>query len=123
MKPPPAVFMHAIRDVTVAMFNTKAIVRPEQVEEFGKVVYDLVDRKNARKLILDLTRVQQLAPSAVTVLMNLKKKEDEIRGQVVLCGVQPELRKLFKLTGLQKLFKFYADEEGGLRAFGMTTAG
>ena len=115
--------IHMIRDVTVVNFHDSSILDTVQVQQIGEELYDLVDSKARRKLILDFSKVQLLSSSALGVLITLRKKADQIKGQVVICGLRQDLRKIFKITNLERLFTFCDDEEQALNTFGVTTAG
>jgi len=47
-------------------------------------------------------------------LINLKNKLAAIKGELALCGIRPEIRKLFSLTGLEKDFRFHPDDAAAL---------
>ena len=116
-------FIHPIRDVTVVNFNDSSILDTVQVQQIGEELYELVDAQGRRKLILDFSTVKFLSSSALGVLITLRKKSVEIKGQVLLCGLRPELRKIFKITNLEKLFEFHDTEEKALNVFGVTSMG
>ena len=116
-------FIHPIRDVTVVNFNETAILDTAQVQQIGEELYELIDGQARRKLILDFSNVKFLSSSALGVLITLRKKSEEIKGQVLLCGLRPELRKIFKITNLEKLFEFHDNEERALNVFGVTSMG
>lgn len=115
--------IHPIRDVTIVNFRDASILDALQVQQIGEELFDLVDTKNRRKLILDFSEVKFLSSSALGVLVTLRKKSDAIKGQVLLCGMRPELRKIFKITNLEKLFQFFENEERALNSLGLSTAG
>ena len=115
--------IHPIRDVTVVTFNQTSIIDTAQVERIGEQLYELVDNQARRRIILDFAKVSSLSSSALGILIKLQNKADRIDGKVVLCGLRKELRRVFKISKLEKLFTFCADEEKGLATFGVTTAG
>ncbi len=115
--------IQSFRDVTVANFSDASILDTVQVQQIGEELYALVDNRAIRKLILDFTNVKFLSSSALGVLITLRKKSDEIKGKVLLCSMRPELRKIFKITNLEKLFDFYENEEKALGYFGVSTMG
>lgn len=119
----PGLLIHSIRDVTVVTFSDTTILDTLQVEQIGEQLYELVDQKACKKLVLDFSNVKLLSSSAIGVLITLKKKLDQIRGQVVLCGLRKDLMRVFKITRLDKMFKFHADEEQALAEFGVSTIG
>ena len=119
----PQLLVHQIRDVTIVNFNDPSLLDMMQVEQIGKELHKLVDERAYKKILLDFTKVKLLSSSALGVLITLQKKAREIKGRVVLCGLRPELRKVFKITSMDRLFDFYDDESAGLASFGVTAAG
>lgn len=115
--------IQSFRDVTVVNINDASILDTAQVQQIGEELYDLIDARAIRKIVLDFSKVKFLSSSALGVLITLRKKSDEIKGKVLLCGMKPELRKLFKITNLEKLFDFYENEERALNYFGVSTVG
>ncbi len=123
MPAPARLVIHPIRDVTVVNFNETAILDTLQIEQIGEDLYDLVDRKACRKMILDFAKVQMLSSSALGVLITLKKKADKIKGKIVLCSLRKDLYKIFEVTRLNKLFEFQPSEAKALASFGVITGG
>jgi anti-anti-sigma factor len=121
--PASNLFIHSIRDVTIVDVQEPTMLDAYRLEPLGSDLNELIEVRGEPKLILDLTKVRQAAPGLVTILVKLKQKADENGAQVVLCGLQPEVRRLARIADLDKLLKVYSDEEGALGAFGLTTAG
>lgn len=111
-----------IRDVTVVNFQDASILDTAVVDEIGRALYELVDAQARRKLILDFSNVKFLSSSALGVLITLKKKSSAIKGEVVLCSMRPELKKVFEITNLSKMFQFCENENKALAHFGVTVA-
>ncbi|KKL57020.1 hypothetical protein LCGC14_2239560, partial [marine sediment metagenome] len=78
-----------------------------------------VDEQAQRKLLLDFSRVKFLSSAMLGVLISLQKRSAGIKGRVVICGLRPELHKVFKITRLDKLFDFYDNETEALGSFGV----
>ncbi len=116
-------FIQPIRDVTVVNFADASILDAQQVQQIGDELFDLVDNKARRKIVLDFEKVRFLSSSALGVLIAMRKKADLIKGRVVLCNMREDLRKVFKITNLEKMFELYDSEEKALGAFGVTTTG
>jgi len=121
--PAARLLIQTFRDVTVVNFSDSSILDTLQVQQIGEELYELIDDRATRKMILDFTNVKFLSSSALGVLITVRKKADEIKGKVVLCGMKPDLRKIFKITNLEKLFDFYDNEEKALNYFGVSTMG
>ena len=123
MPAPGRLLIHPIRDVTIVNFNDASILDTAQVEQIGEELYDLVDQRDRRKIVLDFSNVRLLSSSALGVLVTLRKKADQIKGQIVLCGMREEIRKVFKITRLDRMFTFCDGEGEALATFGVTAAG
>lgn len=115
--------IQSIRDVTIVRFRESAILDTQLIQNISQELNHLVDALHKRKLLLDFTEVKFLSSSALGALVTLKKKTDAVKGDLVICAMNKELRKIFKITSLDKLFKFKNDEESALEVFGVTSFG
>lgn len=123
MAAPVPLLIQTLRDVTVATVNDTAVVDAPRLEAMAAGLYTLVDDRACKKLIIDFTKVKSLSSSAMSTLIELRKKIQAIKGSMVLCGLRPELQQLFKITGMNKLFDLYPTEQEALLSFGVTAAG
>ena len=123
MSTAPRLLIHPIRDAIIVNFTDSSILDTIQVEAIGEELYELVDKRDHKKIILDFANVKFLSSSALGVLITLKKKADAIKGKVVICSMRGDLKKVFKITRLDKMFEFYNDEEKALATFGLSTVG
>jgi anti-sigma B factor antagonist len=105
--------------VTVVTFTDTSILDTAVIEQLGKDLYHLTDEQDKRKLILDFSNVKFLSSHTLGVLLTLHKKSKAIKGAMVLCGLRPELKKVFSITSLDKVFKFYRDDAEALASFGV----
>lgn len=111
-----------IGGVVVVGIGSASILEAQTIESLGRQLYELVDDQARRQILLDFSHVRFLSSSMLGVLVSLQKKAQAIKGQVVICSLRPNLRESFKITRLDKLFKFYEDEESALNSFGVYTA-
>ncbi len=105
--------------ITLITFQDSTMLDTLAIEQLGRELGDLAAGLRAPKLVLDFRHVKGLSSQMLGVLLTLHKKTESLKGQVVLCGIRPELMKVFVLTGLDKLFRFYPDDAAGLAAFGV----
>ena len=115
--------IHQMRDVTVVNLNDSSILDALQVEQIGDELFELVEARACKKIVLDFSKVKFLSSSALGILIRLRKVSQEIKGKIVFCGLRRDLQQIFKITNLDKLFEFYENEEQALSSFGVTTAG
>jgi anti-anti-sigma factor len=103
-----------VADATIADFRNAAVLDGETVERIGNALYKLVDGQAQRKIVLDFTNVRFLSSTMLGVVIALHKKAAAIKGKVVICGLKPDLYKVFKIMKLDKLLKFAPDEHDAL---------
>lgn len=117
----PSLLIHTMKDVTVVNFAASSILDTAQIESIAAELYKLVDQMDRRKLLLDFSKVQFLASSAVGVLIQLHKKSRAIGGTLVICSMRKELMKVFEIMKLTSMFKFVANESEALAIYGVTS--
>jgi len=108
--------MSQYQGVMVVGFRNSSILDGATVQAIGQELYKLADEQAQRKIILDFAPVRFLSSAMLGVLVALMKKSRAIKGRVILCGIRPELQKIFKITSLDKIMEFAEDEAGAMRA-------
>lgn len=103
------------KDVSIVTFTDSTIVSTQQIESIRDELYHMVDKKAVRRMILDMSKIRQLSSAALGVMIPLSEKMKKGKGKLVLMGTQPEIRKIFKITRLEKLFVFKDSEDAALK--------
>ena len=103
--------------VTVVTFTESTILEASAIDQIARDLYFLVDNQSKQRIILDFSKVRSMSSQGLGILINLQKKLAAIKGDMALCAVRPEIKKLFGITGLDKEFKFHADDKAALKAW------
>jgi anti-sigma B factor antagonist len=106
-----SVLINQSEGITVALIRMASITDGQSIEEIGRTLFDLVDNRDVKKLIVDFRTVSFLSSSMIGVLVQLHKKAQSIEGQVVLCGLRESLMKIFKITRMDRILTFAKDEK------------
>jgi anti-sigma B factor antagonist len=104
------------RDVTRVVVGPQLGVANRQ--EFKDLVLTELTH-GARKLLIDFGPTTYIDSSGLGVLVSVSKKVRELQGELRLLNLGEELRALFRLTLLDKMFQFDMDTPPG----GEATAG
>lgn len=104
-------------DVTVVTFQDTSLLHGPVIDQATADLYELTDRLNKRKLILDFSNVRMLASQMLGTLITLNEKSKAIKGELALCGMRDELKNVFKVTSLDKSFSFFTDTSSALTHF------
>ena len=108
--------------VTMVNFRNSSILDGAAVDAIGRELQVLVDEQACRKIILDVSAVQFLSSSMIGALIALHKKSQAIKGKVVICGLRPKLKEIFKVMKLQKILSFADTETDALQMLGIQAA-
>jgi anti-anti-sigma factor len=111
-----------IGGVAVVDLSDAAILDGPTIQAIAQRLYALVDEQAQRKIVLVFSQVKFLSSTMLGVLIAMRKKADGIKGRVAICGLRPELRKVFRITRTEKLFEFYDAEEPALNSYGVYTS-
>jgi anti-sigma B factor antagonist len=106
--------------ILVIKFSDAAILESSAIQQIGQALYQLVERDGKSKLVLDFSGVKILSSHMLGVLLTLKGKVEKSRGAIAVCSLRAELKKVFTITSLDKLFMFYPTDVEALAAFNVT---
>ena len=114
----PQVMVQNIGDVVVVNLGSAAILDTAAVEAIGRQLYDLVEERAVRKLMLDFSQVKFLSSMMLGVMVRLRRRSEAIGGRLAVFGLRPELHRVFHISRLDRLFDFYDNEREALASFG-----
>ncbi len=112
-----------VQGVTIAEIQTPSLLEGPDVERLAQELFDLVDNMARMKVVVDFRNVTFMASVSIGKLVMLHKKACDIDGKVIMCGMNSNLMKIFKVMKLNKFLNFADDQEKALRKFKVTAAG
>lgn len=108
----------SFQGVCQVKFDVPTVIDALLIQTIASDLYALVDEQAQRRLVLDFSKVKLLSSQMLGVLINLQKKSAAIKGRLVLCGVRPELMKVFTIMKLEKVLTIVEDEGQAFAALG-----
>lgn len=101
--------------VTVVEILTPRLVDLDDIKHFGEQLVALVDERGVRKLVLNFSRVKFFSSTALAKLFTLKKRLDEVGGELRLCSISPDIAPVFKIV--KNPFSIHKDEVSAVSSF------
>jgi anti-sigma B factor antagonist len=112
----PRVFVDTVEGVTVVTFADTRLIAEDVLAEVGDLL-GLIDGPGLARVLLNFREVRFMSSSFLASLMKLSRRVAAVGGQVKLCGIAPDLIRVFKITCFDRLFEIYEDEGTALDSF------
>lgn len=104
--------------VSLVEFSDRKILDEMCIAEIEEELFTLVDAHPSGKLLLSFTNVGHFSSAALGMLLKLKRKIDEQRGNLKLSDINPQIYDVFKITQLNKKFDIYPSADKAKASFG-----
>lgn len=81
-----------------------------------ETIHELIDAGHFN-LVVNLDGVRYIDSTGLGVLIGALKKVNEKNGKIVLIITDPQINKIFNITGLVKIFPIFKDQAEALKSF------
>ena len=88
-----------------------------KLEQLGGELIKQLNNTTEERVILDFRNVKFMSSSMLGKLVQLQKKCKEFKVHLKLSAISPDIRQVFKITKLDKLFEIEDDEAAARKAF------
>ncbi|NIL97825.1 MAG: anti-sigma factor antagonist [Planctomycetales bacterium] len=105
------------RDVLVVYVNEPKLLDERVIGETAEELLKLVERAEKRMLLVNFQHVRFMSSAMLGKLVSLYKNCQKQKVNLKFSNVQKEIAEIFKITGMDKIFKIYGDENQALLAF------
>lgn len=93
-----------VYDDILIRFKEDRIITQEHIQVIEADVMKLADAAAGNTITLDFEKVRSLSSSFLGFLVKLNSTMKQNKGRLRLRNLHPDVFKIFKITGLQKLF-------------------
>ncbi len=100
----------------VVAFKSASLSEPEVIAAVSRQVNEFVGQNRPGCIIFDFTMVKFFSSQVLGLLLDIRAKLKEYEGEVLISGINPQLYRVFKITNLDKLFRFFPDKEAAIKA-------
>jgi anti-sigma B factor antagonist len=102
---PPGIIVESGMDVTIVTFTEERIVDEEQVRRLRESFGQIVEKNQDKELILNFVNVKFMTSALLGLLVRVHKKVRELGGRLRLSNLDSNLRKVFEITQLTRIFE------------------
>jgi anti-anti-sigma factor len=110
-----SIIEEVIDDILIEIVNLDRATLLE-AEELKKQINEKIT-KGYVKVIIDLTSVEFIDSTFLGVIVNTLKKVAKAGGDLKLVGFKPNVRAMFELTRLFRVFESYSELQDAIKSF------
>jgi anti-anti-sigma factor len=106
-------------EIAESQSNGVVIIEPRgrmdsvTAKPFGDRIVELI-RSGSHHLLIDLQQILYISSAGFRSLLIARKLIDEFKGKLVLCGMSPEIKRLFEIGHFTELFLVCATRAEGI---------
>jgi anti-sigma B factor antagonist len=102
--------------VAVVTFKTASIISVEGIAAVSGQIKEYIEENHPNSIIFDFEQVKFFSSQVLGMLLDIRTKMQSYNGQVLISSINPQLHRVFKITNLDMIFKFFPDKEGAIKA-------
>ena len=100
----------------VVAFTAPSVTDTETIAAATEGIKAFIDESQPTGLIFDFGAVKFFSSHVLGLLLEIRAKLKEYDGEVVISAIDPQLHRVFKITNLDQVFRFFPDKEAAIGA-------
>jgi anti-anti-sigma factor len=104
-------------DILTICLTDARILDTAIIDQIHQEMTKILGETQQGNVILDFSEVKFLSSAALGMLILVKKMCKEYKINLKLCNIEPDIAQIFKITGINKVFKIYKTAEDACAAF------
>jgi anti-sigma B factor antagonist len=102
--------------VAVVSFKARSISDYNGIATATEKINKFIESSPPRAVIFDFEQVKFFSSAILGLLIAVRSKLKESKGEVVISAIDPQLHRVFKITNLEKIFRFFPDKTAAKKA-------
>lgn len=104
-------------DILTIYINELRLLDELTIQQVYKEIMSVVEKTQEPNVLIHFGRVSFMSSSALGMLIRIHKKCKEFKVSLKLSNISPNIREVFKITGLEKIFDIFSDAADAQEAF------
>jgi len=109
-----------VGDVVVVSFAGASVGMLSGIDEMADQLRGYIEQQHPNKIVVDFEGVKFFSSQVLGLLVEIWRKLTGSGGKVLICRINPQLYRVFKITNLDRIFEFYPDRTAAIEALGGT---
>ena len=112
----PKIGVEYVKNATIATLMDERVLEDIDVQALEDSIMPLIEETSGTNLVINFCDVKFLTSAVLGLLIRISKKIYESGGQLKLCGINPQILEIFKITRLDRVFDIYEDQEKAIQS-------
>lgn len=106
----------SLDSTAIVSFKAPSISDVEAIAIISNKIKEFIKKKPPNKLIFDFEGVKFFSSQLLGLLLDIRAKLQTYNSEVVISAINPQLHRVFKITNLDKIFRFFPDKDSAIKA-------
>jgi len=98
-------------DTAVVTFGKSSISNVEDIAAAAENIAAFIDSSHPKRVIFDFKGVKFFSSQVLGLLLETRARLASYDGQVFISSINPQLHRVFKITNLDQVFRFFPDTQ------------
>ncbi len=103
--------------ITQVEFVDRNILDESNIQQIGDELALIVDEVPTPKILIRFANVEHLSSAALGAMITINNRIKGKEGELRLAEIDPQIREVFKITKLDKIFQIHDDADEALSSF------
>lgn len=103
-------------NLAVVAYKAASITNVEEILAISKEINEFIEENHPSRIIVDFENVKFFSSMVLGLLLDMRAKLKMHDGEVVVSAINPQLYRVFKITNLDKVFRFFPDKKSAVEA-------
>jgi anti-sigma B factor antagonist len=110
----PRISVQYEAEAIIITFTDEKILEEADVRAIEQSLLAVIEQGEKLNLVLNFVNVKFLSSAVLGLLIKLSRRIYERDGLLALCGINPKIYEIFKITRLTKVFEIYKDVDAAV---------
>ena len=103
-------------EIAIVAFEAAVMSDTEEVTAASQQIEGFIEENRPGAIVVDFQQVKFFSSQVLGLLLAIRAKLKNYDGEVVISAIDPQLYRVFKITNLDKIFRFFPDKDTAVEA-------
>ena len=102
--------------IAVVAFRSASMCDSQAIADASNEIKAFIEKNRPSTIIFDFEDVKFFSSQLLGVMLDIRSKIKPYQGEVVISAIDPQLYRVFKITNLDSIFRFFPDKDQATEA-------